>query len=233
LTQAIVDAFGIPAATAVANAILNVTATGLKNVVFQDAATDPVAAGQLQRNGTLMKWHNGSGVVTFATVAAPGGAIALAGALAGPGTSGFYQTSSATYTDVDPTNLKASVTIPVGSKFLLVWYSVTLGCQPNTIIDGVSHVSVLAAGSRIAQAGFLNTGTSGGVTVFNAISQFGVLANPTSGAQTIALQFRGASSGPLQQVQIDDPAAEYFDTTGGTTQGGMYNRARMMYVVTT
>jgi hypothetical protein len=53
---------GIPLDTNISNAMFLATATGLTKVIFQDLAGDPAAAGEMARNATLMKFHDGSSV---------------------------------------------------------------------------------------------------------------------------------------------------------------------------
>ena len=60
LEKALCDIFGIPIDTAVAAALLEVSANGLTKVNFQDLASNPTAIGQLARNGNLLKYHNGA-----------------------------------------------------------------------------------------------------------------------------------------------------------------------------
>jgi len=93
-------------------------------------------------------------------------------------------------------------------------------------------VSVLAAGTRVAQTGFISTGVFGGVNVFNDVTLFGVVANPPSGSRTIAMQFRGQTSGPPFPVTIQDKPVQWIEG-GAVGTGGQYNLAQLMYVVTT
>src|SRR5215467_6824657 len=63
--QAVLDIIGIPTATNINNKLFEVLAAGLQSVFFQDAASDPTIAGQVRRNGSDLKFHNGSGVITL------------------------------------------------------------------------------------------------------------------------------------------------------------------------
>lgn len=65
IKQPIIDILGIPDNTNISNAVTEVTATGLKNVRFQDAAADPATAGYLQRNATLLKFYDGAATRTL------------------------------------------------------------------------------------------------------------------------------------------------------------------------
>jgi len=66
LEQAICDIHGIPIDTPVANAGFLWDATGLKKVLFSDNAADPNAAGQLVRNGSVLKYYSGTSAKTVA-----------------------------------------------------------------------------------------------------------------------------------------------------------------------
>jgi hypothetical protein len=69
LKQYIIDVFGVPAdPTTVAAALFGVVAAGLKSVNFQDAAANPAVEGLLQRNATLLKYHDGATVQTIARI---------------------------------------------------------------------------------------------------------------------------------------------------------------------
>src|SRR5262249_17960227 len=63
--QAVLDIFGIPAATNINNALFGVVAAGLQSLFFQDSAADPTIAGQLRRNGSDLRFHNGVSVVNL------------------------------------------------------------------------------------------------------------------------------------------------------------------------
>ena len=146
------------------------------------------------QDGTGILVTNTAGGIKVESSGSPaGGSIFAAGALRGIG--GTYTTTSVTYEDVDATNLKASVTVPGGAKFIIV--QATFCVSGGTSTENIAHVRVLAAGSVAADGGsndavYVNNGalTPAGVFTF-----YGVVANPASGAQTIALQFRGDSIG--------------------------------------
>src|SRR5438270_9490755 len=74
LIIALEDLLGIPDATLVSNAAFAFMAAGLKSMSLQDAAVDPTTAGQLQRNGSSLKWHNGTIVVDL-TQLVPSGTV--------------------------------------------------------------------------------------------------------------------------------------------------------------
>lgn len=67
LKLAICDIFGVPVdPVAIAAAGFLFVAAGLKSIILQDAAANPPATGVLQRNGLLLKYHDGSAVQTLA-----------------------------------------------------------------------------------------------------------------------------------------------------------------------
>ena len=55
--------------TEIAAPAFSIDAVGLKKVILQDAAADPVAVGEIQRNATLVKFHDGTAVQTVAVLA--------------------------------------------------------------------------------------------------------------------------------------------------------------------
>lgn len=197
------DVLGIPNATAINNAFFEIVAAGLKSVFMQDAAANPVSNGQLRRNAADLLYHNG--VVARSLL---GGAITLAATLKGAA-GGDHNTASGAFADVDATNLKASVTIPVGAKFLLAGYSI--GAAGGA--SGANKVRILAAGGVICD-GFTGAGEA------HFTVPMGIIANPTSGAQTIALQYANGGSGTFT---IFDTSPEL-----GTTRP----IPRMWYIVT-
>jgi hypothetical protein len=75
LEKALCDLLGIPIDTAIAAALFEVVAGGLKKVILQDAAGDPAAVGQLLRNAKRLKYHDGSIVRTLVTALDVGGEI--------------------------------------------------------------------------------------------------------------------------------------------------------------
>jgi predicted nucleotidyltransferase len=75
LEKALGDLLGIPIDTNISAALFDVVAAGLKKVIFQDAAGDPAAAGQLLRNSKRLKYHDGSVVRTLVTALDVGGEI--------------------------------------------------------------------------------------------------------------------------------------------------------------
>ena len=58
------DIFGIPDNTNISAAVMTVNASGLDNVIFRNTAADPDAAGELQRNAALLKFHDGTAART-------------------------------------------------------------------------------------------------------------------------------------------------------------------------
>lgn len=124
------------------------------------------------------------GLPAWVTPAA--GSINLAGTLIGTANNADYTTTSATFVDVDATNLKTTVTIPVGAKFLLVWWSL-IGSGTITGTAGNFLIQVLAAGTATA-SGIRQDGSADNIS--GPYTGFGVIANPTAGSQTISLQFR-------------------------------------------
>jgi hypothetical protein len=65
LKRAINDIFGIPDATNINNALMAVTASGLRSTYYQDAGSDPVVAGEIRRNAGNLRYHTGTQVVTL------------------------------------------------------------------------------------------------------------------------------------------------------------------------
>jgi hypothetical protein len=177
------------------------------------------AAGTQPRYRDLVA---GSGIgITFADAALTftagvGGSVSVAGTLASPGGSTYTRTT-ASFADVDATNLKASVTVPVGAKFLFVMAS--FGITASNAIQTGGLVQILAAGTAVGACVF----TSAGQAAAPVFTTYGVVANPTSGAQTIALQFRGDGANAFV---ILDPTTEGLNTV---TQ----RRVKMLYLVTT
>jgi hypothetical protein len=97
LTLAIEDIFGVVDNTTIAAAALTITSTGLKTVIFQDAAADPTAAGQLQRSGSALKFYNSAARVVY-IAAGTDVAVADGGTGLSSGTSGgvLYFSAAAT-----------------------------------------------------------------------------------------------------------------------------------------
>src|SRR5262245_1757809 len=62
LEQAVADILGAPVNTDITNAIAEIVAAGLKSLYFQDAAADPTVVGQVRRNGTALRYHDGTRV---------------------------------------------------------------------------------------------------------------------------------------------------------------------------
>src|SRR5262245_6184089 len=78
LEQAVADILGAPVNTDITNAIAEIVAAGLKSLYFQDAAADPTVNGQLRRNGTALKYHNGTSAIDITQMAlylVPTGAV--------------------------------------------------------------------------------------------------------------------------------------------------------------
>ena len=69
LEQAISDILGVPIDTNILNKLFQVDAAGLKKLLLQDLAGDPAAAGELARNGSQLKFHDGTAVRTVFTSA--------------------------------------------------------------------------------------------------------------------------------------------------------------------
>ena len=117
---------------------------------------------------------------------------------------GSYSTTSATYVDVDATNLKATVTVPAASKWLIVAasYSLTTG---TAVTNGQACVQFLAAGTAVGPYSYC-----GGIVPTTVQTVFGVVANPTVGAQTVALQFRGDG---VNATVMSNPTAEGYAAT--------------------
>lgn len=62
------DIFGIPDNTNITTAVMTVNAGGLDNVIFRNTAANPDVAGELQRNATALKFHDGTAVRTLAVL---------------------------------------------------------------------------------------------------------------------------------------------------------------------
>jgi hypothetical protein len=140
------------------------------------------------QSGTGILITNTAGGITVASSGSPaGGSIFAAGTLTASGTN--YTTSSATFVDVDGTNLKATVTVPGGAKFLIV--QATVCVDSTTITDSLNRIQILAAGTAVAPFVYTNTGA---IAIEGAYTAYGVVSNPPSGSQTIALQYRGDGS---------------------------------------
>lgn len=163
---------------------------------------------------------NSAGGITIASSGSPaGGSISAAGTLEGSGSGSDYTRTTGTFADVDATNLKATVSVPTGAKFLIVQGTL---CTPGTsATDGNNRVQVLAAGSAIAPAVYANNGS---LNPAGQYSIYGVVANPPSGSQTIALQFRGDGANAFV---IKNQAIE--GTLGGPIP---VCKVRMLYTVT-
>jgi len=67
LKTAVEDIVGIPDATSISAAALEITASGCKNVRLYDATADAGSAGHLQRNGAALTWHDGTSAKTLTT----------------------------------------------------------------------------------------------------------------------------------------------------------------------
>jgi hypothetical protein len=207
--QFLCDLFGIPTALNINTAVMSIVAAGLSYLRFSDTFVNPGVAGVLQRNATDLFYHNGT---SAQKVMLGGGAIVLAADLLGSG-AGTYNNATTNWLDVDAVNLKASVTIPVGAKFLIAGWCASGGM--NNGPDMTSRIRILAAGSVIASGAFLS-GTIGDIWPMIVA----VLPNPTSGAQTIALQFRGGGGPNVMSI-----------FNAGQDAPGVI-RPRMWYIVT-
>ena len=160
----------------------------------------------------------GAGTLQIASSGSPaGGSIFAAGTLEGSSTGSDYTTTSATFVDVDAVNLAVSVTVPGAAKFILVAASFAIG--GSLIADGAARVQFFAAGMGFGAGVYVNNPVSAPAGEYTL---YGVLANPTPGAQTIAMQFRGDGANAFT---IFNPVVE-----GGT--GGQHRRVRVSYVVT-
>lgn len=160
-----------------------------------------------------------AGGLIIATSGSPaGGSIFTAGALQGSGNGVDYSTISATFVDVDAANLKATVTVPGAAKFIIVQATFCVGVSPA--VTGVPRVQILAAGIATAIGAITDNAVIDPQGVYTV---YGVAANPPSGSQTIALQFRGDGSNAFV---IKNQFHE------GNVSGIPRLRARLMYTVT-
>lgn len=64
---AVLDILGISNNTNVSTAALSITAAGLIKAIFQNAGANPSSAGEVQRNGTALKYYDGSAVQSLIT----------------------------------------------------------------------------------------------------------------------------------------------------------------------
>jgi hypothetical protein len=179
--------------------------------------------------GTSGRWYyatdtgalyadNGS---SWIQVAAPlAGLLSAAGTLVGSANDADYTTTSATYVDVDATNLKATIAVATGAKFLLVLAT----CVPfgGIIADGAAHIQILAAGSAVATCAFFSNPSR--TPQPGPLTTVGVVANPTPGSQTLALQFRGDGANAMT---IYNPSLD-----GLAAASDFRQRARLLYVIT-
>lgn len=55
------DVLGIPNATNISAALASFAAAGMQYLIFQNAAAAAAATGRLQRNGTVLSYHDGNG----------------------------------------------------------------------------------------------------------------------------------------------------------------------------
>ena len=175
-------------------------------------------------NGGTLFGDNGSAWVQLgAGVVPPAGTVAgtivAAQQLLGSRSGTDYSTTSAAYVDVDGVNLSASLTVPVGAKWAFAW--ATYGVQPSAIVDGVDHVQILGAGVPMVVTSFTNNGLVNPVGMRTVV---GFIANPASGVQTFALQFRGDGANAFT---ISNPLNE------GLLGSGAVNCQAMMLVVVT
>jgi len=183
LKTAIQQIIGIPNNVNITAAGGNYTAGGLEYTTYQNSAANPTAAGRLQRNAANLLFHDGTAARTVLTSAV--GAIALAGTLIGS-RAGDYSTTSTTFVDVDATNLKTTLAIPAGARFLIAaaWFNAVHGGSSSVQIDSIQivfNVSTVVAGIRSSGSGVAGN--------FPQSVLFGVLASP-SGTFPLALQFR-------------------------------------------
>ena len=65
--QDVADILGFPTATPIANPCFAGTASGVDEMILQDAGLGATAAGRLRRNGALLTWHDGTSVQTLLT----------------------------------------------------------------------------------------------------------------------------------------------------------------------
>lgn len=146
------------------------------------------------------------------------GALVSAGTLAGD-QSGAYTTTSATYVDVDPTNLKVTVNVPIGALFIIVFASYSLTAATN-VVSGQDCVRIMAAGLPTGPYSYC-----GPISATTVQSVFGVRALPPSGPQDVSLQFRGDG---VNTVAMSNPASE-----GYTAIDAPEVVPRMLVLVTT
>ena len=111
-----------------------------------------------------------------------------------------YTTTSATFVDVDSTNLKTTVTVPTGASFMLAW--ATYAVLGSLITDGQQHVQIAAAGSVMGLFNWTDNLTTNPVGSFTI---FGFLASPPAGFQDVALQFSGDG---VNAFTIANPSVE-------------------------
>lgn len=64
--KALADILGIPIDTVIAVAAFEIVVGGLARVILQNVGSDPVAVGQLLRNGALLKFHDGTAAQVLA-----------------------------------------------------------------------------------------------------------------------------------------------------------------------
>jgi hypothetical protein len=176
------------------------------------------------QNGGTFYGDNGSAWVQLASAVVPpagtvAGTIVAAQLLLGSRSGVDYSTTSAAYVDVDAVNLKTSLTVPVGAKWAFVW--ATYSVAPSVITDATDHVQIFGAGVPMVVTSFTNN------ALINPVGQrsvLGFIANPASGVQTFALQFRGDGA---NSFSISAPPVE--GTTGGLAT---IAQAMMLVVVT-
>src|SRR6266446_1842274 len=128
----------------------------VRELTFGLFATRPAA-------GTAGRWFyatdtmalyadNGS---NWIQVAAPlSGLITAAGVLEASGNDVDYATTSATFVDVDPTNLKVTVAVPAGAKFIRV--SAVFSVLNSLINDGQPRVQFFVAGASAGAVVYCN-----------------------------------------------------------------------------
>lgn len=137
--------------------------------------------------GTLFE-DNGSTWTAVAPGITTAGSIVSASYMQGSRTGTDYSTTSNTFVDVDATNLKASVTVPDGARFIVsvATYAVTVGAS---LTDGLPHVQFAVAGVDFPLYNWIDTGAVADPT--GVFTIFGVAPSPDAGAQDVSLQFRG------------------------------------------
>lgn len=146
------ELFGVPIDTAIAAALFEVVAGGLKKVIFQDAAGDPTAIGQLLRDGIVYKYHDGEDVQTLARlvdIPSVAGTLGLFGSI-GQRSLNNVSTPNALF---DLNAEKVMLTYSAGGNLIVVVTPVnpiTINvATPGPIINGRDQAAAFSASSWI------------------------------------------------------------------------------------